>query len=68
MIHQHVYADMPLDKADPRIRAGDMRINAGGRLNLASVRDQLDWFKSENMVPGSVTMEKLVDSSFVSAS
>lgn len=68
MIHKYVYADMPLEKADARIRAGDMRINSGGKLNMASVQDQLDWFKSENMVPASVTMEKLVDTSFVSAS
>lgn len=65
MIHEFVYNDQPLDKADPRIRAGAMRINAGAALNLASVEDQLEWFKSENLVPQGVTMDTLVDPSFV---
>ena len=65
MIHRYVYADMPPDKADPRIRAGAMRISPNARLNLASIRDQLDWFKAEGMVPADASMEKLVDASFV---
>lgn len=65
MIHKYVYNDQPIEKADPRIRAGAMRINANAKLNLESVKDQLDWFKSEKMVPADVTMDKLVDSSFV---
>ena len=68
MIHKYVYSDMPLDKANPRIRAGAMRINPQGRMNLASIKDQLEWFKSEKMVPASMTMEKLVDTNFVPAS
>jgi len=68
MIHKHVYASMPLDKADPRIRHGAMRINPGARMNLASIKDQLDWFKAEKMVSEGVTMQKLVDTSFVKAS
>ncbi len=47
------------------IRAGAMRIAPDARLNLASVKDQLEWFHAEKMVPADVTMEKLVDSSFV---
>lgn len=65
MIHEHIYADMPLDEADPRIRAGAMRINEGAALNVESVEDQLEWFKSENLVPEEATMETLVDTSFV---
>ncbi|MCA1242336.1 ABC transporter substrate-binding protein [Stappia stellulata] len=65
LIHKYVYADRPFDKAAPSIRNGAMRINEGARLNLASVSDQLEWFKSENLVPSSVTLEMLVDSSFV---
>ncbi|EKF20554.1 ABC transporter substrate-binding protein [Nitratireductor pacificus] len=65
MIHKYIYADQPLDKADPRIRAGAMRINESAALSLASVEDQLEWFKSEGLVPEGVTMEKLVDTSFV---
>ena len=65
MIHEYVYADQPLEKADPRIRAFAMRINPGAALNLSSVEDQLNWFKSEGLVPDGVTIDDLVDTSFV---
>ncbi len=65
MVHQYVYAGMPLDKAAPRIRAAAMQISPNAVLNLASVRDQLDWFKAQKMVPADVTMEKLVDTRFI---
>jgi NitT/TauT family transport system substrate-binding protein len=65
MIHQYVYASMPLEKAAPRIRAAAMRISPNATLNLASVKDQLDWFKAEKMVPADITMGKLVDTRFV---
>jgi NitT/TauT family transport system substrate-binding protein len=65
MIHQYVYANQPLEKAAPRIRAGAMRISPNAALHLASVKDQLDWFKAQKMVPAGITMEKLVDTRFV---
>ncbi|HTZ36849.1 MAG TPA: ABC transporter substrate-binding protein [Stellaceae bacterium] len=65
IIHDYVYSSLPLDKADPMIRAGAMRINPNARLNLGSVKDQLDWFAAEHLVPPGVTLAKLVDSSFV---
>ena len=65
MIHKYVYADQPIEKAGPRIRAGAMRMNENAKMNLASIEDQLEWFKSEKLVPETVTMEKLVDTSFV---
>lgn len=65
IIHQHVYADQPLDKADRLIRAGAMRISPDASLNLASVKDQLDWFKAERLVPPDSSLENLVDSRFV---
>lgn len=64
-IHRYVFTDQPIETAAPRIRAGAMRINDDARLNLASVADQLAWFQSENLVPASVTVEMLVDTSFV---
>ena len=64
-IHEYVYSDNPFEKADARIRAGAMRISPNAALNGASVRDQLEWFKSENLAPQSATYEKLVDESFV---
>jgi NitT/TauT family transport system substrate-binding protein len=65
MINKYVYSDQPFDKADPIIRAGAMRISPGARLNLENIKDQLDWFKAEKMVPAGVTMDKLVDATFV---
>lgn len=47
------------------IRAGAMRISPEARLNLASVKDQLEWFQTEHLVPPGVTLEKLVDTRFV---
>jgi NitT/TauT family transport system substrate-binding protein len=65
MIHKYVYASEPIEKADPQIRAGAMRINPKARLSLASVKDQLQWFLAEHMVPPESTLDKLVDTSFV---
>lgn len=65
MIHEWVYTDRPLKDADAAIRAGAMRMNEGAKLNLASIEDQLEWFKSENLVPQDASIENLVDTSFV---
>lgn len=65
MVHKYVYSDQPIEKAAPRIRAGAMRINANARMNMASIEDQLEWFKSEKLVPEDSSMENLVDTSFV---
>ena len=64
MVHS-MSIHQPIDKADPRIRAGAMRINANARMNMASINDQLEWFKSEKLVPQDSSMENLVDTSFV---
>ncbi len=65
MVHEYVYSDRPYADADPAIRAGAMLISPGARLNMGSVSDQLDWFKSEGLVPEGVTIDTLVDTSFV---
>lgn len=65
LVHKYVYSDKPIEKAEKSIRNGAMRINAGAALNASSVKDQLDWFKSEAMVKDSVTYETLVDDSYV---
>ena len=49
MIHKYVYASTPLEKADAMIRAGAMRIAPDARLNLDSVKDQLEWFVTEKI-------------------
>lgn len=65
LVHEYVYTDRPLEEAGPRIRAGAMRINENAALNIGSIEDQLEWFKSEGLVPAEVSMETLVDTSFV---
>lgn len=65
LIHKYVYTDRPREKAAPSIINGTMRLNEGAALNVGSVKHQLDWFKSEGLVDGDVTMDMLVDSSYV---
>ena len=65
LIHKYVYADRPREKAAPSIINGSMRLNPGAALNVSSVKDQLDWFKSEGLVDDSITMDTLVDPSYV---
>ena len=60
-----MYTDRPYEKAKPSIVNGAMRINAGAALNMASVTDQLNWFKSESLVKDTITVDTLVDSSYV---
>ena len=65
LIHKYVYVDRPYAKAAPSIRNGAMRINQDAKLNLTNVRDQLGWFQSEGLVSKDITIDMLVDSSFV---
>ena len=65
LIHIYVYTDRPYEKARGPIVNGAMRINKGAALNLASVQDQLDWFKAEGLVKDSITLDTLVDTSYV---
>ena len=65
LIHKYVYTDRPYEKAAPTIRNGAMRINADAALNTASVQDQLDWFKSEKLIEDDITIDTLVDSSYL---
>jgi len=65
LIHKYVYTDRPLEKAAPSIINGTMRLNSNAALNLASVQHQLDWFKSEDLVDSSISIDDLVDQSYV---
>lgn len=65
LIHKYVYTDRPRDKAAPSIINGTMRLNADAALNIASVRDQLEWFQSEGLVDEAITLDTLVDASYV---
>lgn len=65
LIHKYVYTDRPREKAAPSIINGTMRLNKGAALNIASVQDQLSWFQSEGLVDADITLEQLVDDSYV---
>ncbi len=65
LIHKYVYADRPREKAAPSIINGSMRLNPGAALKVASVKDQLGWFKSEGLVDSGIGFDTLVDTSYV---
>ena len=65
LIHKYVYADRPLEKASKSIINGSMLLNRGAALNVASVRDQLNWFQSEGLVNKAITLDTLLDTSYV---
>ncbi len=65
LIHKYVYASKPYAKAAPSIRNGAMRINKNAKLNITNIKDQLDWFKSEKLVKQNISMDMLVDTSYV---
>ena len=65
LIHKYVYTDRPRQKAAPSIINGTMRLNAGAALNLTSLQDQLSWFQSEDLVDSDITIDQIVDQSYV---
>ncbi|MGB8622557.1 MAG: ABC transporter substrate-binding protein [Paracoccaceae bacterium] len=65
LIHKYVYADRPLEKAAPSIINGAMRLNPGAALNVDSVKDQLAWFKSEDLIGQDIGFDTVVDTSYV---
>jgi NitT/TauT family transport system substrate-binding protein len=65
LLHQYVYTDQPREKAAPSIINGTMRLNEGAALNVASVRDQLEWFQAEDLVGKDIPLDALIDTSFV---
>ena len=65
LIHKYVYASRPYEKAAPSIRNGAMRISKDAELDVTSVKAQMDWFQSEKLVKGNISIDQLVDTSFV---
>ncbi len=65
LIHKYVYTDRPREKAAPSIINGTMRLNDNAALNVASVRDQLEWFQAEALVDADITLDTLLDTSYV---
>ncbi len=67
LIHKYVYTSRPREKAAPSIKAGAVYLNEGAALNVKDVQTQLDWFKANKLAPAGLTIDKMVDSSFVKA-
>ena len=67
LIHKYVYTDRPYEKARGPIVSGAMRISKNAALNLASVQDQLDWFKTEGLVKETITLDTLIDLSYTAS-
>ncbi len=65
LIHKYVYTSRPYAKAAPSIKAGAMYLNPGASLDLKSIAHQLAWHQSQGFVPKTVTIEQIVDTSFV---
>ncbi|WP_298974231.1 ABC transporter substrate-binding protein [uncultured Roseobacter sp.] len=65
LIHKYVYTDRPREKAAPSIINGTMRLNEGAKLNVSSVADQLAWFQSEGLVDMDISLDTLLDTSYV---
>lgn len=65
LMHKYVYTSRPYEKAAQSIINGTMRLNEGAALNVASIQDQLSWFQSEGLVDKSITLDTIVDSSYV---
>ena len=67
IIAKYAYPDRDYATAAAAIQAGAMRLSPDAALNLESVKDQLEWFQSENLVPDAASLDTLVDKSFVEA-
>lgn len=65
LIHKYVYASRPREKAAPSIKAGAVYLNEGAALNVVDVERQLNWFKKHKLAPATLTLDQMVDTSFV---
>lgn len=63
--HKYIGTTSPFEEARQRLVDDAIRVNRGLALSLASVTEQLDWFKSEKMVKDTITPEMVFDTSYV---
>lgn len=64
LIHKYVYASRPYEKAAPGIKAGAVYMNKNARLDLGSVKEQLEWFQAQKLAPGDLTYKAIVAEGF----
>lgn len=65
MVHKYVSTDMPVDEFAPSLTEDSMRVNEGLTLSVTSVGRQLKFLQDNGLVPESITVEMLVDASYV---
>ncbi|MCY4239519.1 MAG: ABC transporter substrate-binding protein [Rhodospirillaceae bacterium] len=65
IIHKYVYVNRPYEKAAPAIQKGAMYLNEGAALNKTDIAKQMKWFKDSKLVDSDLTIDQLVDGSFV---
>ena len=65
MIAKYVAPDMPFARANSAIVSGAMYLNEGAAVNLTDIAEQVQWFQQERLVDFSLSMDQLVDGSFV---
>ena len=65
LIHKYVYKDQEAAKAHPKIRNGAMYIEADGRLDVADVYKQVEWYKARGLVDAGTDAATIVDNSFI---
>lgn len=65
ILHKYVSPDQPYEKAAPSIQNGAMFLNEGASLNKTDVEKQMKWFVDNGLVKSALTVDQLVDSSFV---
>ena len=65
ILHKYVYVDRPYEKAAPSIQNGAMFLNEGASLNKTDVAKQIKWFQETGLVDSDLTIDQLIDSSFV---
>lgn len=65
MVHKYVNTDMPVAEFTPSLTEYSMRVNEGLALSVTSVAKQLKFLQDNQLVPASITVETLVDTSYV---
>lgn len=65
IVHKYVSVDLPRAKFAKELIDGSMRINQGLALSTTSLQRQIAWMKSEGLVSKNITLQMLVDPSYV---
>jgi NitT/TauT family transport system substrate-binding protein len=64
LIHKYVYADRPIEKAAPGIKAGAVFMAANAALDVEDLKKQLAWFQANSLAPAGLTVDAFVDASY----